>query len=101
MPKKNTPVDLADALFMQIERLDDPALKGEKLQAEIQRTDAICRLSAQAIANGRLALDVHKFTAENGRDLAAVPNVLGGETETPATLAGRRRTRALPAGGDR
>ena len=48
MPKKNTPVDLADALFMQIERLDDPALQGEKLDAEIQRSDAICRLSTQA-----------------------------------------------------
>ncbi len=101
MPKKNTPVDLADALFMQIERLDDPALQGEKLNAEIQRSDAICRLSTQLIANGRLALDAHKFAAENGRDLAAVPNVLGGETDTSATLPGRRRTRALPAGGDR
>ena len=98
MPKKNTPVDLADALFMQIERLDDPSLEGEALEAEIQRTDAMCRLSTQVIANGRLALDVHRFTAEHGRDLANVPNVLGGDTAAPAALPSGRRPRALPAG---
>ena len=98
MPKKNTPVDLADALFMQIERLDDPSLKGDELEAEIQRTDAMCRLSTQVIANGRLAFDVHKFAAEHGRDLANVPNVLGGDTASPPALPDPRRPRGLPAG---
>ena len=96
MPKKNTPADLADALFMQIERLDNDELDSEALAAEIERGKAICQLSTQLIANGRLALDVYVAAKDAGDDLSSIPNVLGGHASGPRAVGAARSRRALP-----
>ena len=85
MPRKNTPIDLADALFTQIERLDNDNLTGDALTTEIERSRALCQLSTQVIANGRLALDVYRTAHDNGDRLTDIPNILGGAT-TPRRL---------------
>lgn len=60
----STPIDLNMALFAQLERLSDPSLKGDALQAEIQRTDAIEKISEQVIKNNTMRLNAAKLVAE-------------------------------------
>lgn len=60
----STPIDLNVALFAQLERLSDPSLKGDALQAEIQRTDAIEKISEQVIKNNTMRLNAAKLVAE-------------------------------------
>jgi hypothetical protein len=49
---KNRPIDLHNILFEQLERLnDDEMVEGEKLNREIQRANALCKVSGQVIAN--------------------------------------------------
>jgi len=64
---KNKASDLHDILFEQLERLndlDENEMKGEELRNEIMRSEAINRVSAQLISNGRLGLDVIKLRVE-------------------------------------
>lgn len=60
----STPIDLNMALFSQLERLSNPDLKGEDLQAEIQRTEAIEKISEQVIKNNAMRLSAAKLVAE-------------------------------------
>lgn len=60
----STPIDLNMALFAQLERLSDPSLNGDALQAEIQRTDAIEKISEQVIKNNTMRLNAAKLVAE-------------------------------------
>jgi hypothetical protein len=53
---KNKLTDLNDHLFMQMERLNNEELQGEKLAAEIRRAEALTDVAAQIIANGALVL---------------------------------------------
>ena len=41
----NTPIDLNSILFAQLDRLSNPDLKGDELQAEIQKAGAVEKIS--------------------------------------------------------
>ncbi len=60
----STPIDLNAALFAQLERLSNPDLRGEDLEAELQRTDAIEKVSEQVIKNNNMRLSAAKLVAE-------------------------------------
>ena len=45
-----------DILFARLRALDDPNLKGEDLDAEIRKTDAVIDVSQSIIATGNLVL---------------------------------------------
>ena len=62
---KNKLVDLNNHLFMQLERLSEETLKGEKLETEIQRSKAITGVANQIILNAKLALDAHVKISEH------------------------------------
>lgn len=49
---KNTLWDLNNALFEQIERLQDDTLSEEGLEREIKRTDAVTKIAKNIIDNG-------------------------------------------------
>lgn len=53
---RNTLGDLNNHLFMQLERLGEEDLTGEELQQEIDRANAITKVSAQVISNANLVL---------------------------------------------
>ncbi len=53
---KNQLKDLNDHLFAQLERLGVKDLKGEDLQEEIQRSEAITNVSKEVVANATLVL---------------------------------------------
>lgn len=57
---------LTDQLFKQIERLGNTELKGEQLEAEINRAKSITQVSGQIINAGNLLLDAQKFKTEYG-----------------------------------
>lgn len=61
---KNTLTDLNNHLFAEIERLGDEDLKGEDLEKEIERADAITKVSTQIINNGALALKAEVIKSE-------------------------------------
>lgn len=63
---RNTLTDLNNHLFMQIERLNDEDIQGEKLQEEIARAKAISNIAAQIVNNGALVLDAQRFMHEYG-----------------------------------
>lgn len=56
MGLKNTMSDLNNHLFAEIERLGDEDLKGDDLKEEIERAEALSKISGQIISNGALAL---------------------------------------------
>lgn len=62
----NTLSDLTGHLFEQLERLKDGSLKGEELDAEVKRTDAIVAVSDRVVDNARLQLAAAKLFAEHG-----------------------------------
>lgn len=63
---KNTLADLNNHLFMQLERLNEEELKGEKLHEEIARAKAISSIATQIINNGSLVLRSQEFMQEYG-----------------------------------
>lgn len=63
---RNTLGDLNDHLFMQLERLNDEDIKGEKLQEEIARAKAVSDIATQIISNGSLVLKAKTFMHEYG-----------------------------------
>lgn len=56
---KNKLTDLNDALFAQLERLNDEDLTSEKLRGEIDRTKAITELAGTIIENATLQLEAY------------------------------------------
>lgn len=53
--------DLNSILFDQLERLSNPDLEGEKLNEEIQRTEAVVKVSGQIIGNANIVLQALKL----------------------------------------
>lgn len=60
----STPMDLNSVLFAQLERLSTPDLKGNELEAEIQKAEAIEKISEQVIKNNNMRLSAAKLVAE-------------------------------------
>ena len=69
---KNGLQDLNNALFEQLERLqDDEALKDpEEFDREMQRSKAITSIASQIIQSGTLSLKAAQFAADYGNDTA-------------------------------
>ena len=60
----NTPMDLNAVLFAQLDRLSNPNLKGGELEAEIQKAEAIEKISEQVITHNNMRLNAAKLVAE-------------------------------------
>jgi hypothetical protein len=63
---KNRLEDLANHLFLQLERLNDDELDQEALRAEIARAGALTGVARELIGVGRLAVDARRVAAEQG-----------------------------------
>ena len=72
---KNTLGDLNNHIFMQLERLNDEDLKGDKLTEEIERSKAVTNVAKEIIANANIVLQAKKYTTEY---LSEVPKMLEG-----------------------
>ena len=72
--------DLNNALFAQMDRLADA--KGDDLEKEIKRSQAVGSLAGNIIDNYNTAINLMKFQAQEGMDLAGMtasrPKMLGG-----------------------
>ena len=67
---KNKLSDLNNHLFAQLERLSDEDIKGEDLDEEIRRAEAVCNVATQIIDNGSLALKAEKMRQKYGTGTA-------------------------------
>jgi len=74
---KNKMADLNNHLFLQMERLNDADLKGEKLKEEITRAKAVSGVANQIINNARICIDGMK--AFNEGLIKTAPRMLGFE----------------------
>jgi len=72
---QNTLSDLNNHLFMQLERLGNEELTGDKLTEEINRAKAVTSVATQIIANGELVLDSIKTQNEYLGGKGALPEV--------------------------
>jgi len=75
---KNKMADLNDHLFVQLERLNEESLKGDKLKEEIVRAKAVSGVANQIINNARVCIDGMK--AFNEGLIKKAPAMLGFET---------------------
>lgn len=74
---RNTLGDLNNHLFSQLEKLNDDELKGDELDAEIKRTEAMAKIGEQIIRTGELQFKVIQHMDEYGYDREkAVPEML-------------------------
>lgn len=63
---KNKLSDLNNHLFAQLEKLGEEDLKGDKLDAEIERAKAISSISKQIVESSKLTLEAAKFVNGEG-----------------------------------
>ena len=68
-------IALNDALHRQLSRLEDPNMEKEQIKIEIERTEAVTKISKEIISNGRLLLDVARVS-ESLTDQLAIPSIL-------------------------
>ncbi|WP_428242997.1 hypothetical protein [Gynuella sp.] len=79
---KNKLSDLNNHLFAQLERLSDESLKGEELEREINRSNAVTTVSREIISNANTVLKAEQLRIECGqvgRFSGAIKNLLGHE----------------------
>ena len=62
----NNLADLNGILFRQIEALENPELTQDQFQKEVEKSDAIVRVSATILKNAQLALDAQKHFDDYG-----------------------------------
>lgn len=72
----NTLGALNDALFAQLRRIES-AEEGEQLEAETNRSHAVCNLASNIIANGRLAISAAQASMGTA-EAVSVPRMLLG-----------------------
>jgi hypothetical protein len=63
---KNKITDLNNHLFAQLERLGDEDLKGDALEAECERAEAIAKISEQLIRSANVSLNAARLVGEYG-----------------------------------
>ena len=68
---------LNSALHAQLARLNDPHLKGDELQQELDRSKAISNIGKDIIATGKLVLDAEIAKQERLGQNQSVPGMLG------------------------
>lgn len=73
---KNKMTDLNNHLFLQLERLNDEELNGEKLQEEIHRAKAITCISKEIVSSAKLQLEVVRLISESGEVNQKLPEML-------------------------
>lgn len=61
---RNTLGDLNNHLFMQLERLNDEELKGDKLTEEIERSKAVATIAKEIVLNAKVVLEARKYSTE-------------------------------------
>lgn len=61
---KNTIADLTNYLFEQMERINDDSLTDEQLERELNKADAVVKISGQIIQSGELAFRTMKHMDE-------------------------------------
>ena len=61
---KNKITDLNDHLFLQLERLNDEALKGDELKEEIARAKVVSAVSSQIIQGARATIEAMRVVHE-------------------------------------
>jgi len=76
---RNTLGDLNNHLFMQLERLGNEDLTGEKLDEEINRSKAVMGVASSIINTGKLVLEAQKFVDDKINADAKLPKMLEGE----------------------
>lgn len=76
---KNKLSDLNNHLFEQLERLNDEDLKGDALNEEIGRANAVTNVASQIIQNGALVLKAAQFADNSMNADYKIPKMLKGD----------------------
>lgn len=66
---KNKIDDLRDHLFAQLERLGDESLKGEELEAELQRAKMVATVAREITASAKVEVDYIEATGQKPQSL--------------------------------